>query len=212
MEESTRTFYNKMSSSYDRWMEDGESTLKDELELVLRIFPNPCKILDVGCGTGRISLPLIKKGYDIVGIDVSHGMILEANRKGFKNTYIEDIISFHHKPNYFDGIISLHAGFSYTNDYQIMKQMISNCKNLLVPNGRIMWDSPNMEFYGRKRILDWPYENTTTKTICYGHNVSEISNIFLKGGFIIDNIWGEYTPLNKYKEGLPRIIIEATLS
>ncbi len=38
------------------------------------------KILDVGCGYGRISLPLLKKGYDIYGIDLSKKYITELKR------------------------------------------------------------------------------------------------------------------------------------
>jgi len=35
------------------------------------------KILDVGCGYGRIAVPLVKKGYDVYGIDLSEGYIKE---------------------------------------------------------------------------------------------------------------------------------------
>ncbi len=39
------------------------------------------KILDVGCGYGRISLPLLKKGYDIWGIDLNKTYIKELRRQ-----------------------------------------------------------------------------------------------------------------------------------
>jgi len=38
------------------------------------------RILDVGCGYGRIALPLLKKGYDIYGIDLSKKYITELKR------------------------------------------------------------------------------------------------------------------------------------
>jgi 2-polyprenyl-3-methyl-5-hydroxy-6-metoxy-1,4-benzoquinol methylase len=37
-------------------------------------------ILDVGCGYGRIALPLLKKGYDIYGIDLSKKYITELKK------------------------------------------------------------------------------------------------------------------------------------
>jgi len=38
------------------------------------------RILDVGCGYGRMALPLLKKGYDIYGIDLSKKYITELKR------------------------------------------------------------------------------------------------------------------------------------
>jgi len=38
------------------------------------------RILDVGCGYGRIALPLLKKGHDIYGVDLSKKYITELKR------------------------------------------------------------------------------------------------------------------------------------
>jgi cyclopropane fatty-acyl-phospholipid synthase-like methyltransferase len=37
-------------------------------------------ILDVGCGTGRHSIELAKRGYKVTGVDISSGMLLEAKK------------------------------------------------------------------------------------------------------------------------------------
>lgn len=37
-------------------------------------------ILDVGCGTGRHSIELAKHGYKVTGVDISSGMLLEAQK------------------------------------------------------------------------------------------------------------------------------------
>ncbi|MBU0471285.1 MAG: class I SAM-dependent methyltransferase, partial [Nanoarchaeota archaeon] len=155
MVENVNSFYDKMSSTYDKWMETGESTLEDELNLVLQTFSNPCRILDVGCGTGRITLPLQELGYTVVGVDISQGMITQARKKGLAESYVSDFLTFQYNPNSFDGIISLHAGFSYTQNEKIIKKMIRKCQNLLVHEGRVLWDSPNLEFYGREIKLVW---------------------------------------------------------
>lgn len=45
----------------------------------------PCKMLDVGCGTGFILDIARKKGFEVHGIDPSEGMIKQAHTKyGFK--------------------------------------------------------------------------------------------------------------------------------
>src|SRR5437773_1998705 len=38
-------------------------------------------VLEVGCGTGRLTLPIARAGIDITGMDVSQPMLEQARRK-----------------------------------------------------------------------------------------------------------------------------------
>ena len=48
------------------------------------------KILDVGCGTGRHTIELSKRGYIITGIDLSETQLARAKEKAEKNNLIID--------------------------------------------------------------------------------------------------------------------------
>jgi SAM-dependent methyltransferase len=39
------------------------------------------RLLDVACGTGNTMLPMLERGYDVTGLDVSEAMLAEAERK-----------------------------------------------------------------------------------------------------------------------------------
>ena len=43
------------------------------------------RVLDVGCGAGRVSLYLQKKGFDVLGLDVSPQAIRVCKIRGLKN-------------------------------------------------------------------------------------------------------------------------------
>ena len=40
-----------------------------------------CKILDIGCGTGRHAIELTKRGYSVTGVDLSESMLKKAREK-----------------------------------------------------------------------------------------------------------------------------------
>lgn len=44
-------------------------------------YDKNCKILDIGCGTGRHAIELAKRGHDVTGIDLSESMIAKAKEK-----------------------------------------------------------------------------------------------------------------------------------
>jgi SAM-dependent methyltransferase len=62
-------------NDYEMWL--GEKLLPRLEELGLR----KGRALDVGCGTGRAFDPLLKRDWELVGCDVSRGMLREARQK-----------------------------------------------------------------------------------------------------------------------------------
>src|SRR4051794_38434863 len=54
-----------------------------EVDFFLNLFPlsRGAAILDVGCGTGRHSVELAKRGFKVTGLDLSEGMLKVARRR-----------------------------------------------------------------------------------------------------------------------------------
>lgn len=72
-------------------------------------------ILEIGVGTGRVSLPLIKGGYEVTGVDISRRMMEKARAKGVANLVLADGSRTPFKEKSFDATLMAHV-FHLLND------------------------------------------------------------------------------------------------
>ena len=78
-ERATAAGYDRWAASYD---DHDPSTELDEPFLLEHLQPYPgCRILDVGCGTGRYLRRLAPLHYRIVGVDLSRKMLARAREQ-----------------------------------------------------------------------------------------------------------------------------------
>lgn len=57
------------------------SLREDEEALIAEFFPPPpARVVDLGCGNGRTTIPLWRRGYDVVGIEYSSSLVDLAKR------------------------------------------------------------------------------------------------------------------------------------
>ncbi len=67
-------FYDRFNSEidYKKWAEDISCFLKSEN------IPKNARLLDIACGTGKMTLELAKMGYELTGVDLSEEMLSVA--------------------------------------------------------------------------------------------------------------------------------------
>ncbi len=68
--DKTAQFYDKVTA----FLKTPE-VVEQELELISTLVTSKASILDIGCGSGRHLIPLVKKGYQVRGIDSSQGLL-----------------------------------------------------------------------------------------------------------------------------------------
>ena len=101
---------------------------------------------DLACGKGRHSIYLNKKGYRVIGTDLSEQSILEANRSANDSLefYQHDMRKLF-RTNYFDAVFNLFTSFGYferrNDDVNVFKAVEIGLKK----NGIFVFDFFNAE-------------------------------------------------------------------
>lgn len=96
--------YNLAAADYDKKEKYLDSFEKETLLSVLGDIRNK-RILDVGAGTGRLSLRLAEKGADVIALDISDRMLAELERKNKKIiTVVGDAEQLPFEDNFFDAV------------------------------------------------------------------------------------------------------------
>jgi len=108
-------------------------------------------ILELGCGTGRVLLPLARAGCEITGIDLSAPMLercrakLEAESSVVRERVrllAADMTSFD-LGRRFAAIICPFAGFQQLRTVEQQLACLDRCRSHLLPHGRLVLDLPN---------------------------------------------------------------------
>jgi ubiquinone/menaquinone biosynthesis C-methylase UbiE len=90
---------------YDANIYDGMNTHMDDLPFYKRWLPKnkDTRILELCCGTGRLTLPIASEGYDITGVDYTPSMLQKAKMKateaGLNIKFVEKDMRFYNYVN-----------------------------------------------------------------------------------------------------------------
>lgn len=102
------------------------------------------KILEIGCGKGRFSIPLLKKGYNLTCIDLSDNLLKDFKKSvsaEMKARIINDDFNKIAKKlkNKFDFII----GFYILHHLENLEESFKNMKVMLKKGGKIIFSENN---------------------------------------------------------------------
>jgi SAM-dependent methyltransferase len=84
--------------------------LHGEARFCAGLAPPGARILDAGCGTGRVAIRLAELGYDCVGVDLDDSMLAEARRAAPELTWVHADLSGAHLPGDADFDLVVAAG------------------------------------------------------------------------------------------------------
>jgi|APSaa5957512576_1039674.scaffolds.fasta_scaffold07776_2 ubiquinone/menaquinone biosynthesis C-methylase UbiE len=145
----------KVESQYDKIARDYQKNLKDTsyYEKITAKFCSKVKgkILDAGCGNGVITNYIFLKNSQVTGIDISQGMIREAQKRypkiKFQKMSMKEL-SF--KDNSLDGIFCFQA-FEHIPPKE-QEKVLGEFFRVLKEDGILMFNTNN-RFYPKRFLL-----------------------------------------------------------
>ncbi len=106
------------------------------------------KIIDIGCGTGRHSIELSKRGYIVAGVDLSGSQIARAREKAKEAGVTIDFQKHDARDLPFDGefdlaIMLCEGGFSLMETDEMNFAILKNATKALKDNGKFIFTTLN---------------------------------------------------------------------
>ncbi len=111
-------------------------------------FNKAIKILDVGCGTGRHSIELAKRGYNITGIDLSESMLEKAREKAAKSGLDIEFLQYDARELPFEGcfdaaLMLCEGAFPLMETDEMNFKILENVAKALKKEGKFIFTTLN---------------------------------------------------------------------
>ncbi len=167
---------------------------KASIEHTLGFLGDAKEILDLGCGYGRITIPLAKHGYQMSGIDITPSLIQKAKEYATKENVkidfqVGDMRALPYQDNSFDAVISLWAVFNELSKKNDQIRCLTEIERVLRPGGRCMIEMINGEraemqeellLFGKgeeNRVLMTSFDTVQTQVEHYIHSRATIKDV-----------------------------------
>ena len=134
-------FFDTDTHIYDENMENTPFWKANDWNCLKEWLPEVCSgqlLLDVGCGSGRASIPFARNGVKVIGLDISEQMVLRAKHKsenlGLENRtdyVVGDSENLPFRQNSFDAVIA----FGVLHHVPAPQKMLNQMSKVLKPEG-----------------------------------------------------------------------------
>ncbi|MDE1868736.1 MAG: methyltransferase domain-containing protein [Candidatus Micrarchaeota archaeon] len=119
------------------------------------------KILDVGCGAGRVELYFQKRRYEILGIDNSPLAIKVCKLRGVKNVKIMSFAKIGNLKQHFDTVVLFGTNFGLLGNYKNSKILLRKLYKITTKSATII--AASRDPYDTKNKSDIAYNEANLR-------------------------------------------------
>lgn len=128
-----------------------------EADVLDRYFTDrDARVLDVGCGAGRTTVELDRRGHDVVGVDVSEAMV-EAARAQFPDldVAVGDATDLQFDDGQFDYVLFSYCGIDYVHPESERLRALAEVRRVLRDGGYFAFSTHNCLYALPALLDDW---------------------------------------------------------
>ena len=170
----------KFWSLFYEWMFPEESfhQAEDQIDDIMKITGvKSGAVLDLCCGPGRHSVPLVKKGFQVTGVDLQSILIEKAQEYSINEDidveYLEENMLTFKRFEAFDLVISMFSSFGYFSDPEDDFSVIKNVFYSLKPGGKLLMDVRGKEIHAMENVTSFSQELPNGDLIFHRSKVNE---------------------------------------
>lgn len=214
--DGSRRYHDRVARKYDAIYDDPFWEFHDEITwgLIKPHLPRsmPAACADLGCGTGKWGLKLLKSGFDVTFLDHSAGMVEEVRRKLDSNPrqkratlVVGDIVAMPELPaDHFDLLTAMGDPLSICSD---PVRAVREFARVTKPGGVVCATADNrlaaidhyierghleaLEQFVRSGKTNWLTDNTAERFELHTFTPGELRRLFEANGFEVLDLTGK---------------------
>ncbi len=190
--------YNSFACVYDKLMSDCDYTARAEylLGLFARFDKKPKLMLDLACGTGSLSVELVKKGIDVIAVDASSDMLSVARQKA-ADSDLELMLLCQDAAELdlygtVDGAVCTLDSINHITDIDKLKDAF-NKVSLFLEKGSLFIFDVNSEYKHSVILADNTFVVEEDNVYCVWQNFTDFPMTEIRLDFFIEDEDGSYT-------------------
>lgn len=137
--------YHDFARIYDRFQDiDYSSFISFYKRVFKRYRVAPETVIDLGCGSGNVTIPLAGSGFNVVGVDISPDMLAIASDKAYGNEldimFVNADMTEFEYPQGADAVISALDCVNYLSSVSEVKKLFASVYKTLSSGGVFVFD------------------------------------------------------------------------